>query len=174
MSESLIMIGLRVIHIVCGVFWAGTAIAVAWFLLPAQRAVGQPGSVFMQQLMFGQRLRNFLAGAMALTILSGLTMYARLAMVTHGAWASSRTGIVLGIGAVAAIIAGGIGGGVIGRLGQKMMELGKKIQASGAPPTDAQKAEMAALQGKIQNGFRTVAVLLLITIVAMASARYLM
>jgi hypothetical protein len=172
-SESQIMIVLRVIHIICGVFWAGTAMVVAWFLLPAQRAVGQPGGMFMQQVMFRQRLRMFVTGAMILTILSGLTMYARLAMITDGAWASSRTGIVLGIGAVAAVIAGGIGGGVIGRLGKKMMELGEKIQASGAPPTEAQKAELGALQARVQTGFRIVAILLLITIVTMASARYL-
>ena len=71
-------------------------------------------------------------------------------MVTDGAWASSRTGIVLGIGAVAGIIAGGIGGGVVGRLGKKMMELAGKIQASGGPPTEAQNVEMEALQGRVQ------------------------
>jgi len=172
-SESLVMIVLRLIHIICGVFWAGTVMSVAWFLLPAQRAIGQPGAVFMQQLMFRQRLRAFVLGAMVLTILSGLTMYTRLAMVTHGAWASSRTGIVLGIGAVAGIIAGGIGSGIVGRLGKRMMELGGKIQASGGPSTEAQKAEMEALQGRIQGAFRLVAVLLLIAVAAMASARYL-
>ena len=110
MSESLIMIVLRLIHIISGVFWAGAVMSIAWFLLPAQQAIGQPGGAFMQQLMFRQRFRAFVLAAMVLTILSGVTMYARLTMLTHGAWASSRTGIVLGIGAVAAIIAGGIGG----------------------------------------------------------------
>lgn len=173
MSESLIMIVLRLIHIISGVFWAGAVMSIAWFLLPAQQAIGQPGGAFMQQLMFRQRFRAFVLAAMVLTILSGLTMYARLAMLTHGAWASSRTGIVLGIGAVAAIIAGGIGGGFVRRLGNRMMELGGRIQASGGPPTDTEKAEMDALQRKTRSGFRIVAILLLISIVAMASARYL-
>jgi hypothetical protein len=173
MSESVLMIALRLIHIVSGVFWAGTVMAIAWFLLPAQKAVGQPGNVFMQQLMFRQRLRPFVLGAMALTILSGLAMYGRLAMLTDGAWAASRTGMVLGIGAVAAIIAGGIGAGVTGRLGKRMMALGSAIQASGGPPTEAQKAEMEMLQGKLRNAFRIVAVLVLIAVIAMASARYL-
>ena len=51
------MILLRLIHIVAGVFWAGTMMTIAWFLLPAAQALGQPGGAFMQQLMFGQRLR---------------------------------------------------------------------------------------------------------------------
>lgn len=167
------MILLRLIHIISGVFWAGTVMAIAWFLLPAAQAIGQPGAAFMQQLMFQQRLRFFVLGTMLLTILSGLAMYGRLAMVTDGAWAASRTGMVLGIGAVAAIIAGGIGGGVVGRVGNKMMELGGRIQASGGPPTDAQKAEMDSYQRRIRSAFRIIAILLLIAVAAMASARYL-
>ena len=167
------MILLRLIHIVAGVFWAGTMMTIAWFLLPAAQALGQPGGAFMQQLMFGQRLRVFMATAMILTILSGLAMYGRLAMVTDGAWAASATGMVLGIGAVAAIIAGGIGGGVIGRIGQKMMTLSAAIQASGGPPTEAQQAELALYQRKMRSGFRTIAILLLIAVAAMASGRYL-
>ena len=54
-----------------------------------------------------------------------------------------------------------------------MLELGGQIQASGGPPTDTQKAEMDTLQGKMQSAFRTVAILLLITVAAMASARYM-
>src|SRR5690242_7653416 len=115
------MILLRLIHIICGVFWAGAAMVMAWFLLPASRALGQPGGAFMMQLMGKQRLRNFVFTAMALTVLSGLTMYIHLSMVTHGAWASSRMGMVLGVGAAAAIIAGGMGGFVVGRHGARMM-----------------------------------------------------
>ncbi len=172
MSDAAIMIVLRVIHIISGVFWAGTMMAVAWFLLPASQAIGQPGAAFMQQLMFRQRLRVFISGAMILTILSGLTMYAWMA-IEAGGWAKSRMAMTLGIGAVAAIVAGGIGGGVIGRVGKKMMDLGGTIQASGGPPTDAQKAEMDSYQRKMRNGFQTVAVLVLIATIAMATARYL-
>jgi hypothetical protein len=173
MSESTLMIGLRLIHIICGVFWTGTAMTMAWFLLPASRAMGPPGGAFMQQLMFKQKLRNFVGAAMALTVLSGLTMYIRLSMITNGAWAASRMGMVLGIGAVAAIIAGGIGGVVVGRHGKRLMELGTTVQATGGPPTDAQRGEMESLQGKIYGGFRVIAVLLVIAVAAMASARYL-
>jgi hypothetical protein len=81
--------------------------------------------------------------------------------------------MILGVGAVAAIIAAGIGTGYTGKIGKKMLELGGAIQASGGPPSDAQKAEMSGLQGKMQSAFRIVAILLLIAVAAMASARYL-
>ena len=173
MSDGTIMIVLRVIHIVAGVFWVGTVMVMAWFVLPASQAMGPPGGAFMQQLMFRQRLRVFVGVAMILTILSGLVMYTWIAMETDGAWARSRMGITLGVGAVAAFIAGGIGGGVIGRVGQKMATLGAAIQASGGPPTDAQKAEMQSYQLRMRSAFRIVAVLLVIAVITMAGARYL-
>ena len=173
MSESSLMIVLRLVHIISGVFWGGAVMSVAWFIFPAQRAIGPPGMLFMRELMMTRKFRSYVIGAAVLTILSGLTMYIRLSMVTHGEWARSRTGMVLGIGAVAAIIAAGIGTGVTGRIGKKMMALGGQIQALGGQPTDAQKAEMDALQGKMQSAFRNVAILLLIAVAAMASARYL-
>ena len=127
----------------------------------------------MQRLMFHQRLRTFMMASMLLTILSGLTMYGWIAMETDGVWARSKMGMVIGVGAIAAIIAGGIGGGVVGRQGRKMMELGGRIQASGGPPTDAQKAEMDSYQRKIRNAFRIIAALVVISTITMASARYL-
>ena len=173
MSESALMIVLRVIHILSGVFWAGTAMCIAWFILPAQSALGQAGGAFMRELMFRKNLRPFLFGSMGLTILSGLAMYAHLSMITQGAWAKSWPGTVISIGAAAAIIAGGIGGGVVGRAGMKMMKLGEAIQASGGPPTDEQQREMQALQARTVSAFRIIAILLVIAVAAMASARYL-
>ena len=173
MSESQLMIVLRLIHIICGVFWAGTAMTVAWFILPAQRALGQPGMMFMQELMLRKRLRVFMLSAMGLTILSGLAMYIRVSMQTHGAWARTPMGMALGVGAVAAIIAGAIGGGYVGSRTKKMMALGATIQSSGGPPTEEQKAEMSALQSSIAGAFRITAILLVIAVAAMASARYL-
>ncbi|MEO7501097.1 MAG: hypothetical protein ABIW94_00530 [Gemmatimonadaceae bacterium] len=173
MSDGAIMIVLRVIHIIAGVFWAGAVMVMTWFVLPASQAMGQPGGAFMQQLMFRQRLRIFVGGAMILTILSGLTMYTWLAMETDGGWARSRMGMALGVGAVAAIIAGGIGGAVIGRVGERMAALGATIQASGGPPNDAQKAEMESYQRRMRSTFRIIAVLLIIAIITMAGARYL-
>src|SRR6476620_107350 len=166
------MVVLRLIHIVCGVFWVGGALSVAFFILPAQRAIGQPGMLFVRQLMMVQKFRSFMLGAAVLTILSGLTMYTRYAMA-GGGWAQSHTGMILGAGALAAIIAAGIGTGYVGTIGKKMLEVGAAIQASGGPPSDAQKAEMSALQGKMQSAYSAVAILLLITVAAMASARYL-
>lgn len=173
MSESALMITLRLIHIIAGVFWGGAAMVAAWFILPAQRALGPSAMPFMNELMMRQRLRTFALSAMVLTILSGLTMYARMAMITHGMWARSTMGMVLGVGAITGLIAGGIGGGVVSTLGKKMMAIGAAMQAAGGTPTETQRTEMQLLQAKMARAYRATAILLLITIAAMASARYL-
>jgi hypothetical protein len=173
MSESVVMVFLRLIHIIAGVFWGGTAMVVAWFILPTQRSLGQPGMAFMRELMFVKRLRFFGITAMLLTVISGLTMYIYLGVTTHWAWAASTMGKVIGVGAVSALFAGGIGGGVVSAIGKKMMALGAAIQSGGGTPTDSQKAEMGALQARMTRMYRITAVLVLIAIAAMASARYL-
>jgi uncharacterized membrane protein len=172
MNESALMIVLRLIHILTGVFWAGTAMSIAWFMLPAQSALGQAGLAFIQEVMFRRHLRMVLLSAMVLTLLSGLAMYGRLTMVSNGTWTSSTIGMILGIGAVTGIIAGGFGV-VVGNTAKKMLKLGGVIQASGGPATDEQRKEMQRFQSLMVSAYKITASLLVITVAAMASARYL-
>lgn len=173
MNESVLMIVLRLIHIIGGVFWVGAVFMIAWFLLPANRTTGQAGLVFMQDVMVRRKFSVYLMTAMGLTILSGLVMYVHMIMITHGAWASTAMGKVLGFGALCGIVGGAIGGSVSKSTGLKMATIGKAIQDSGQPATEAQRAEIDALQTKSQKVMRVVAWLLLLAVAAMASARYL-
>ena len=47
MNESVLMVVLRLIHIIGGIFWVGTAFLVAWFLMPTQKATGMAGLTFV-------------------------------------------------------------------------------------------------------------------------------
>lgn len=173
MNESALMIALRLIHIFSGIFWAGSVALIGWFVLPAQTALGPASPMFLRELMVRRRLPVFVMTSMGLTLLSGLTMYARLAMTTNGMWAASITGKVLGFGALAALIGGGIGGAAGAKMKRKMAEVGAKVQAGGGTPTEDQRLEIAANVASFQKSLRIVTVLLIIAIAAMASARYL-
>lgn len=173
MNEAALIIFLRLIHILGGVFWVGTVFVIAWFLIPSNRATGQAGIVVMQEVMVRRKLSIYLMIAMGLTILSGLAMYARMMMTTHGAWGSTMMAKVIGFGALCGIVGGAIGGSVSKAAGLKMAAIGNAIQASGQPPTAAQTAEIEALQDKMQKVMGYVAALLVIAVAAMASARYL-
>lgn len=173
MDERYLMIALRLFHILGGVFWVGSVAALAWFIYPSQTVLGEASGKFMQELMLKQKLSNWIGGAMVLTVLSGFIMYGQLAMVSNGVFASSRTGMVLGLGAVTAVVAAGIGGGVAGRAARSMAKLGEEIRTGGAPPTDAQRAEFARLQARQGWALRTATSLLVVTVAAMAIARYM-
>jgi uncharacterized membrane protein len=171
MDERALTIVLRLIHILGGIFWVGTMILLAGFLLPTVRALGPNGGRFMQQLMRQQRLQLYLGIAMLLTVLSGITLYARMAAATHGAWAGSTPGIAYGVGAVAAILAAAIGGAVGGSAGRKMLAVGQAIGPGG--PSAEQQAELARLQTRMTRGARLAATFLVVSASAMAVARYL-
>jgi len=172
-NESALMVILRLIHILGGVFWVGTVFFLAWFLLPANKTTGQSGLVVMQDVMMRRKLSVYLMAAMGLTILSGLLMYGRTIMITNGEWAHTTMAKVLGFGALCGIVGGGLGGSVSKATGLRMAAIGKAIQDSGQPPTEAQRAEIAALQDKLEKVMRYVVVLLILAVAAMASARYL-
>jgi hypothetical protein len=172
-NETMLMVALRLIHIIGGVFWVGTAFLIAWFLLPAQRATGMAGVTFLEELMIRKKARVYLILAMALTILSGLAMYARYMMLTHGQWGSSTMAKVLGFGALCGIVAGGIGASSGKRTGTKTVAITEAIRSSGGSPTAAQQAELAAIGNKAAGEMKLVAALLVIAVAAMASARYL-
>jgi uncharacterized membrane protein len=170
MDERTLTIVLRLIHILGGIFWVGAMIMLAGFLIPTVRATGREGGRFMQSLMQQQRLQLYLGLAAALTVLSGITMYARLAAATHGAWAGTGPGIAYGVGALAAILGAALGGGLSGSAGRKMLALGQAVGS--APPSPEQQAELARLQRRMALGARLAAGFLVIAAGAMAVGRY--
>ena len=171
MDERTLTIILRLIHILSGIFWVGVMILLAGFLLPTVRTMGREGGRFMQTLMQQKRLQLYIGLAAALTVLSGITLYARMAAATHGAWAGSRPGITYGVGAVAAILGAAIGGGIGSSAGRKMLAVGQAIGSAG--PTPEQQAELTRLQSRMALGSRIAASLLVIAAAAMAVGRYL-
>jgi hypothetical protein len=169
---DLLVVLLRLVHILAGVFWTGSAVMLAFFLFPAVRAAGPAGGSVMQQLMNVRKLPIYLTSAGVLTLLSGLGMYWRNGALSNGAWFATMTARTLGVGAVFAIIAGILGGTTTRKTAMRIAALGAEIQRGGGPPSAAQGAEMAALQAKLSKALHSVAGLLLLAAAAMAVARY--
>lgn len=165
------MVWLRLLHIVAGVFWVGTAVVMALFVLPTARAAGPEGGRFVARL--GRRIGPALGVAMLLTVIPGFIMYGRLSAGFNHAWVTSRVGLALGAGAVAAILAIVIGLAINATAAAKIGALEKLVATEGATPSPAQAAQLAALHLRIERAARVVALLLLVAAGAMAVARYL-
>src|SRR5712664_186346 len=112
------MIWLRLVHILSGIFWVGSTLFMAVFLLPAARRAGAEGRRFAGQVM--QRLGPVLGITMLLTLASGFALYARVSGGFQRVWVTSGPGRAYGVGAVAALLAVVIGFTVNGRTNIKL------------------------------------------------------
>lgn len=153
---------MRVLHIVLGVFWAGTMIFTAVFLLPAIRDAGPDGA----KVVAGLARRGFLTVvpiAAALSIAAGVWLYWFDSAGFQPAFMHSHMGMMLGLGAVAALIAFVLGITIVRPAMAKAAVLGQD---------PAQQAAAQALRLRAAAVNRVIAVLLGLAAVAMAVARY--
>ena len=168
-----LMIVMRLLHVVLGVFWAGALFFMAWFLIPSIRDAGPEGGKVVQALQ--QRgFMTIVPIAAIVTILSGVVLMWRVSAGFQPEWSRSPTGMALGIGAVAAIIGFGIGVGVMRPATMKAGALAVTLGTLTDPGArDARMAEVQALRFRSAKAARWVAGLLLIAVITMAVARYL-
>lgn len=172
MNSSALVIALRIIHIVSGIFWVGGAMVVAWFVLPSVRALGPAGGPVMNQLAQVRKLPLRLLTAGWVTVLAGLALYARAGSLNSSAWYTTRAGLTFGIGGVL-----GLGVVLMGTFGnlptaRRMGVVAAQLQASPGQPAPELAAEMQRLQLRLKRLAETAAILLLIAAIAMAIARF--
>lgn len=165
------MVWLRLIHIVAGVVWVGSAVFAGLFVFPTARALGPDGRRFIERLQ--RRMGPALGIAMLLTVIPGFIMYGRLSAGFNHAWVTSRPGLALGAGAVAALLAVVIGIATNAPASARIARVRKGLEQQGSAATPAQATELAALQTRIERGTQLAAALLLVATGAMAVARYL-
>ena len=92
MDPTLIL--LRLVHVLCGVFWAGALMFVVTFLEPSIRASGPEGAKVMRALIQRKYL-NWIPILAAITILSGLWLMWIVSGGFAGAWFKSGAGMTL-------------------------------------------------------------------------------
>lgn len=172
MTFEALMMWLRLVHILAGTFWVGSAVTFAGFIYPAVRASGPAGPRVMRQLMYRRGLTLGLTISAVVTVLTGVAMYAAIGTSGFGAWVRSPMGATLGVGAVAALVAGVIGSGVAAPAGRRLQSLSSRLADAAGAPTTEQLAELARVQSTLGRASVASAALLTVAAVAMASARY--
>ena len=163
---------LRVLHIGGGVFWAGGTFFFAALIEPTASAAGPEGGRFVQRLMGGRFVRT-MATAGALAVVAGIWLFSIDSGGFQPAFMKSRVGVMLSIGGLCGLLAAFVGFGVQGRNAGRMKALTTAIQGQAGGPTPAQVTQLEAIRGKLRSGGRLAALLLAITVVCMAMARYL-
>ena len=164
---------LRLVHVLAGVFWVGAALFTAFFLAPSLRAAGPAAGPVMQQIAPVRRLPLYMITGMALTILSGISLYWRASGGFSNGWMGTGPGMAFGTGGALAILAGLIGVTVASPAARRSGALAAAMGKAGGPPSAEQAAEMQRLQRRMALGMTLVAWLLLLATAAMAVARYI-
>jgi hypothetical protein len=170
---SAVVIALRLLHILLGVYWAGAIFFFVSFLLPSVQAAGPDGMKVMQQIVRRHYL-NILPAIAAGTILTGLALYWRDARLWEGVWMESRIGQGFTVGATAALVAFVVGMLVMRRSTIRAGALAQALpQLAEGPERQAGMAEIERLRRLAARSAHWVAGFLAIAVAAMAVARYL-
>lgn len=168
---NILMIGLRIIHIFFGVFWAGASMVNVGYLQPTVAATGAEGMKVMQYLTRQTRFLTVTYTAATLSLLSGLTMYGlvsrfQLVFLTGG------YGLTLAIGGTAGLITWIIVMFVIRNIFSQMAEIGRQMQSQGGPPTPAQGSQMKDLGARLTSIARIALGFLMVALLGMSIAQY--
>jgi uncharacterized membrane protein len=168
-----LLIVARLLHVLLGVFWAGTIIFTAFFLVPAITEAGPDGAKVMGGII-RRRFMDVMPVVALITIVSGLWLYWKISGGFDHHWMQTPTGLAYGIGGVIAIVAFGIGLGV---MRPAMAKVGGLAAAAVQEPDAARRehlmADVAALRRRSAAAGKVVAVLLVIATALMGVARYL-
>lgn len=167
------MVLLRLLHIVLGVYWVGAIVFTALYLEPSVRAVGPPGGQVMAQLVKRGHL-NVMPIVALITILTGIELYRRVSAGFQPAWIGSPRGMTLTVGAVTAIVAFAIGVFVMRASSLKAIALNQAAQqVSEGSDRESALAQVQRMRRRATLSLRWVAGLLGVSVAAMAVARYL-
>lgn len=169
---NVLMVVLRLVHILSGVFWVGTIWYFALFFLPRVKTFGQDTGRVMQSIT-GPPFPMYMAVLAVLVPLSGIIMYWKDSAGFGRTWIATTPGIVLTIAGILGIAAALIGLLESLPVTQRMAQVGREVAASGKPPAPTVMQTMQALSAKLERALYRMAYLMLFAVIGMATFRYL-
>jgi hypothetical protein len=172
MNDNLYLLVLRLLHVGCGILWAGGVIFIALFVDPALKASGPEGTKFMQQLSKTNGFPIVIMVLAIITVVAGLLLIWKVSGGLQTLWLESKNGMVLTGGAILAIFAFLIGFAISRPVGFRIASIGKAVALAGGPPTSAQILDLQKLGKKLSIATRIIAFLLIFAIVGMSIFRY--
>ncbi len=156
------LVVLRILHILAGVFWVGAAVYLTLVLEPKLR--GLSNEVERDVLHAISKLNSlWITLSAIITIIAGFVLISRTPGRDFGQLFDNGWGWAIGIGLVASLLAFFLSGWV----GASTAKLRRALLAETLPDEDS----LAPLRARISMGSRINAVLVVVAVGAMASAR---
>jgi hypothetical protein len=169
-----LMLVLRFLHVAGGALWVGSVFLLTAFVGPSAAEVGPASGPMMSTLVRKRRLSVVIGGLAVITLVAGWSMWLRGVMEVGSVerYVGSTFGLVLTMGGVLATAAAAIGIPGVARKTERLVDIGDEVRASGGPPTEDQRSEMASLGAAVRRNGLIVLTLLILSVGAMATARY--
>jgi hypothetical protein len=167
-----VLIVFRIIHIVAGTLWVGGGIFYFLFVQPTVKGLGPAGPKFMQDMVAKRRYPTFMNIVSGSTILAGLVLLWFASGRLMPSWFTSGPGLGFTIGSVAALGAYAFGFFGIRPRVERLNAVGAAVAARNGPPTPEQGTELARLDSEMHTIERWDMVLLGVSLITMATARY--
>jgi uncharacterized membrane protein len=174
LATDTFMVILRIVHILTGVIWVGSLFVVVVFVQPSAATLGPAGAPFMSEL----RRRRFVDVVFidaVVTVVAGSFLYWHdwHLYPNFGDWIDTNLGVGLTVGALLAILGLVVAASVTRPTILRLVSLGRQVADSAGRPSTEQAARIGALQRRLVVAERVSFSLVLLAVVAMASARYL-
>jgi len=160
-SGALIITLLRLLHIVAGLIWVGSAMMLSFYIEPMVRDPAAEGDRFLRALYSRTSFPRLIPLSAVVTTVAGLLLYSLLSY--HEAM-SSAMGLILTVGSLFGLLAFGHGYFTVWR------QSGRYAQLAGA--NGAGGEALAQLEAKMRRNGRISMWLALVSLILMAGARY--
>ena len=163
-----LILALRLIHIIGGVFWVGSSVMFKFYISPTVAATADSGQKFMAHLVTKTRLTSAITGSAVMTVLAGAALYWIDSQGLTSLWKSSGPGLGFGLGALFALV-GLVFGMMVGRNVGILGRLASQVQGK---PTNEQMSRIQSAQKQLGYAAPVSTLFLILALGCMATARY--
>ncbi len=162
----------RVLHVLAGLFWVGSAVIFRPFFLPVLRSAGPAGDKIMHGIA-QTRLSIAIDISAVVTTASGLILYWQVSGGVNADWIASEAGITVTAGSLAGVVALFLGAVIGGPMLRKRLRLATEVESSTDPATAEQKAHIETVHNRLGRYQPYQIALMVFAIITMIAARYM-
>jgi hypothetical protein len=170
--NALLFLAVRAAHVLVAGLWIGSTVFGAFWLMPAIEASGPSGGQVMARLTRGG-YATYMSVIGLTTLVTGIFLLWRFTGGFDPAVAATHAGMAFGTGGACGILAGIIGGAIVGRSAKRLAEvMGPAAQAEQGPARRALAEQAIALRRRMKIGTQFVIGFQLIALISMAIGHY--
>jgi uncharacterized membrane protein len=164
----------RFFHIVAGVLWVGATFLFFGFVGPSADEVGPSAQPVLTAAVKKRKAVKVITGLALVNVVAGWVLWLKNMSLygSLGHWVTSSFGFVLTIGGVLATIAAVLGVMSVSPGLERLIDAGNLVAESGDAPSPEQQARIDQLKNGLKRHGKIDLALLLLAVIAMATARY--